>query len=253
MEHTIERKTQVRHRHKLERRRWKLFRYLLAAAAILLAMNIIFEISNIQVAGNVIYSEGEVLEASGLRAGRSALTVSGWVTARRIRKALPGVSNASVSLSLPDTLVITVAETPALAVLETAAGPVPISGDIKVVSGFRGNEAELVHIRGLEPASADVGKVVTVTDADSTKLSYLKELLPLLDAQGMLADVRELDVSNVSNLHFEYQERFTVRLGEQENLANKLDLLRRLVHTLSAGDAGILDLSTEDEGHYIPG
>ena len=43
------------------------------------------------------------------------------------------------------------------------------------------------------------------------------------------------------------------RLGEQEQLTNKLDLLRRIISTLNIGDSGILDLSTEHEGHYIPG
>ena len=253
MEQTTERKAQARRRRNRERRRWKLIRYLLAAAAILLAVNVFFEISDIQVAGNVIYSAGEVLEASGIHAGRSALTVSDWLTERRIRSALPGISAAGVSLSLPDTLIITVEETPVLAVLETAQGPVPISGSCEVTSGFRGDEAELVHIFGLEPEAAEVGRVIAVREGDSTKLSYLQALLPLLEAEEMLGDVRDVDVSNVSNLHFRYLDRFTVRLGEQEELAVKLDRLRRLVRELNAGDSGILDLSTKDEGHYIPG
>ncbi len=253
MEQTMDRRTQARQRRKVERRRWKLLRFLLAAAAIFLAMNILFEISDIQVAGNVIYSEAEVLEASGLRPGRSALTVSGFVTAKRIHKALPGISDARVSLTLPDMLTITVSETPAIAVLETAAGSVPVSGDCQVVNGFRGNEAELIRVRGLEPESADVGATITVRDGDSTKLTYLQELLPLLEQTGLMPEVEEIDVSNVSSLTFTYQGRFTVRLGGQENLAGKLDLLQRVVSALGAGDAGILDLSTEQEGHYIPG
>ena len=51
----------------------RILRYLLAAAAMLLAANIFFEISDIQVKGNVIYSEGEVREASGLHLYSSIL------------------------------------------------------------------------------------------------------------------------------------------------------------------------------------
>lgn len=253
MEQARERGTMVRRRRKQLRRRWKLIRYLLAAAAILLAVNVFFEISNIQVAGNVIYSESEVVAASGLQTGRSALTVSGWLTGRRIRRELPGVSAAAVSLSLPDTLVITVAETPALVVLDTENGVVLLSQDCKVVSGFPGSEEELIHVKGIHPESTDVGKVLGVSDGEKTKLGYLQELLPLLEEESMLGEVRDVDISNVSDLHFTYQGRFTVRLGEQEKLAGKLDRLRRLVQTLGAGDGGIIDLSTDHEGHYIPG
>ena len=97
----------------------KTLRYILAALAILLSVNVFFEISDIQVEGNVIYSAGEITEASGLHPGLSGLAPVGPVASRRIRKALPGVTGARVSLVLPDRLVITVRETAAAAVLMT--------------------------------------------------------------------------------------------------------------------------------------
>lgn len=253
MEQTVQHMEDKRRRRKQERRRWKLIRYLLAVAAILLAMNIFFQISDIQVEGNVLYSESDVIEASGLQIGGSSLAVSDWMISRRIRTALPGISGARVMLAVPDTLRIRISETPALAVLETDAGPVMLSRECKVVNGYHGDDAELVHIRGISPVSTDVGALLGVSAGESTKLTYLQELLPTLEKEGVLGDVQDIDISNVSDLRFRYQGRFTVRLGEQDKLLNKLDLLRRLVQALNIGDGGILDLSTEHEGHYIPG
>lgn len=253
MEQTMERRAGARRRKALERRRSCLIRYILAAVAMLLAANIFFEITDIQVEGNVIYSAGEIREASGLRTGVSGLLPLGAVAPGRIRKALPGISSASVSLVLPDRMVISVSETAAVAVLETAAGPVLLSEDCTVVSGFRGDEAELLRVRGLSPLETPAGEMLQVEDAESTKLSYLRELLPLLDEKGIRADVADVDVSNVSDLHFRYLSRFTVRMGKQENLSSKLSLMKRIAEDLHAGDAGILDMSAEQEGHYFPG
>lgn len=253
MEQTMQRRVDRRRRRKRERRRWKLVRYLLAAAAILLSIKIFFQISDIQVEGNVLYSEGDVINASGLRVGGSSLTVSNWLIAHRIRSELPGIASARVMLTIPDTLHIRVSETPALAVLETEAGPILLSRECKVVSGFNGDEEELVRIRGVSPVSTDVGELLGVSTGESAKLTYLQGLLPALERENLLGIVQDIDISNVSDLHFRYQGRFTVRLGGQDKLLSKLDLLRRLVQELNIGDSGILDLSREHEGHYIPG
>ena len=73
MDETREASRQPRQRKTVSGGRLRLLRYLLAAAAMLLAANIFFEISDIQVKGNVIYSEGEIREASGLQVGDSGL------------------------------------------------------------------------------------------------------------------------------------------------------------------------------------
>ena len=43
------------------------------------------------------------------------------------------------------------------------------------------------------------------------------------------------------------------RAEAAEKLENKLDLLKRIVGNLGAGDRGTLDMSTPQEGHYFPG
>ena len=87
MDKSTERRAAVRRRKELSRERLKIIRYLLAALALLLSVNIFFEISDIQVEGNVIYSSSEIKEASGLRTGTSGLLPVGPFVSRRIRNA----------------------------------------------------------------------------------------------------------------------------------------------------------------------
>ncbi len=253
MDKALERRSRARRRKMQNESRLRTVRYLLAAAAILLAVNIFFEISDIQVEGNVIYSAGEITEASGLQPGDSGLLSLRALAARRIRASLPGVTSARISLVVPDQLVITVKETTAVAVLRTEGGVLLLSQDCQVVSGFRGDESELLQIRGITPLETQVGQTLRVSDAESTKLSYLREMLTLISEKDMRLDVQDLDFSNVSDLHFRYLGRFTVRMGRQEKLEGKLDLMKRIVEeNLGAGDRGILDMSTLQQGHYFP-
>ena len=253
MDKALERRSRTRLRKMRSESRLRLIRYLLAAVAILLAANIFFEISDIQVEGNVIYSSSEITEASGLKPGDSGLMSLRSIASRRIRSRLPGISAARISLVVPDRMVITVKETSAVAVLKSEQGTLLLSQDCQAVSGFRGDEGELLQVMGIHPLETPVGQTMRVSEVESTKLSYLKEMLVLLTEQGMLQDVRDLDFSNVSDLHFRYLDRFTVRMGSQEKLDKKLDLLKRIVENLGAGDRGTLDMSTPQEGHYFPG
>ena len=253
MDKALERRSRARRRKMQSESRLRMIRYLLAAAAMLLAANIFFEISDIQVEGNVIYSSSEIAEASGLQPGDSGLLALRTVASRRIRSRLPGISSARISLVVPDRMVITVKETSAVAALTTEKGVLLLSQECHVVNGFTGDESLLLHVRGIAPLETGVGQLLKVSDAESTKLSYLREMLTLLSEKDMLQDVRDLDFSNVSDLHFRYLDRFNVRMGRQEKLENKLDLLKRIVGNLGAGDRGTLDMSTPQEGHYFPG
>ena len=102
MDKALERRTRTRQRKLRSESRLRMIRYLLAAVAIFLAANIFFEISDIQVEGNVIYSSSEITEASGLKPGDSGLMSLRSIASRRIRSSLPGISAAHISLVVPD-------------------------------------------------------------------------------------------------------------------------------------------------------
>ena len=70
---------------------------------------------------------------------------------------------------------------------------------------------------------------------------------------GFRGEIQDMDISNVSNLQFTYLGRYNVRMGKQEGVGGKLDLMRRIAENLGIGDSGMLDMSVPQEGHYFPG
>lgn len=246
-------KTAPVRRRRRQPRTLKPLRYALAAAAMLLALNTFFKISNIQVAGNVLYSTGEVLSAAGLRSGRSALLLRPAPAETSILRSLPCVSGVRVRLRLPDTVVIQVEESPAVASLAYDGQLLLLNRACKVVgTGDAAAAAGLIELSGLAPLSGEVGARLSLGETDSGKLDYLTALLGLLAEKDMLPSVTALDISNAADLRFQYEGRFSIRLGGQDNLSYKLDFLRSIAADLAGGETGTIDLSKDQEGHYIP-
>lgn len=244
---------QTRKRERSVRRpSWKLIRYLLGGVCFFFAAAIFFEIGHVQVEGNVIYSDAEVLEASGIRVGQNGLWLPGLLAESRIRKALGNVAQVTTRLDVPDTVVIRVTETVACARLWAPTGPVLLSQDCSVVGSYPGSADELLQITGLAPLETRQGDLLAVAPEDETKLGYLQALLPLLAGEGLLEDTANLDITNASALTFRYQGRFTVRMGRHEGLEDKLHLLLQVLEDRSGGDTGVIDLSAPKEAHYIP-
>ena len=64
--------------------------------------------------------------------------------------------------------------------------------------------------------------------------------------------VGALDMANVGSISFSYGDRFTVILGNGENVEYKLVMLGDIMAQLSTDDKGKIDLSDEIAAHFIP-
>lgn len=230
----------------------KLLRYLLAAAAMLVAVALFFEISDIQTEGNVVYSKGEILAAAQLREGNNFFLTRRDAAERRIVESMACVEHAEIRFRLPNTLVIRIEEGPAVAWTESEAGVLLLSARCRVV-GIGGDTAGLLHIAGITPEEPVQGEILSLSETDTGKQAFLAEVLGALEDKELLSQVRDLDIANVSDLHFEFNGRFSVRMGGQSRVAEKLDFLQRIVASLGSAETGVIDLSTDMEGHFIPG
>ncbi|MCD7916978.1 MAG: FtsQ-type POTRA domain-containing protein, partial [Clostridiales bacterium] len=94
----------------------------LILAVILGGSIVFFKINTIQVEGNVHYTEEEIVSASGVNLGDNLLLTRDTTVVARLLTQLPYVSSVTLSHKLPDTLVITVAESDAQAAIYDGNG-----------------------------------------------------------------------------------------------------------------------------------
>ena len=97
-----------------------------------------------------------------------------------------------------------------------------------------------------------MGEVVTASEEDASKVSFLSAILREIMARSMLGDVTVIDLSNISSPSFDYLGRFTVRLGKNESVDYKFELLLSAVSQLAPGDTGTIDLSVDKRAHFSP-
>ncbi len=94
----------------------------LILAVILGGSIVFFKINTIEVEGNVHYTEEEIVSASGVNLGDNLLLTRDTTVVARLLTQLPYVSSVTLSHRLPDTLVITVAESDAQAAIYDGSG-----------------------------------------------------------------------------------------------------------------------------------
>ncbi len=230
----------------------RLIRWVLAALCIMAALYGFLKITDVQITGNMVYSEEEVFSASGLHTGSPLLLTRRGAVKRTVESELPAVEKADIRLLLPGTVVIRIREGTAVASLQMGDGRnLLLSAKGKVV-GETDDPSPYIRLLGMNPLEGDVGRLLELDKDDEVRLECLTELLTLLEEHGRIEDVRELDVSNLTSIRMNYADRFTVRLGGADRLKEKLNFLEHILEELSYGETGTIDLTRETEGHYIP-
>jgi len=230
----------------------RIIRWILAALCIFAALYGFLKITDVQISGNMVYSNEEVLSASGLRKGTPLLLTRMGAVKRVLESQLPAVEKAEVRIRLPGTVVVRIREGTAVASLQTEDGRnLLLSAKGKVV-GETDDPTAYIRLIGITPLEGDVGRILELDTADTAKLECLSELLTLLEEHGKIGEVRELDVANLTSIRMNYADRFQVRLGGADRLAEKLDFLEQILEELTYGETGTIDLTRETEGHYIP-
>lgn len=230
----------------------RVIRWILAALCIIAALYGFLKISDVQISGNMVYSNEEVLSASGLRMGTPLLLTGRGAVRRILESELPAVERADVRIRLPGTVVIRIREGTAVASLQMGDGRNLLLSSKGKVVGETEDPSAYIRLTGMTPLEGDVGRLLELEKEDSVKLECLTELLTLLEEHGRIEEVRELDVANLTSIRMNYADRFQVRLGGADRLEEKLNFLEQILEELSYGETGTIDLTRETEGHYIP-
>ena len=231
---------------------FKVLAVLITAVAILLAMSVFFKISRIDVAGAESYSAEEIVKASGIEIGENLFFVDRFGAAARVFAALPYIDSVTVTRQLPNHILITVTESSAVAAVDYEGQLYAVNHNGKVISVVDASEAEsLIRVTGIELKEPEPGAQLVAVKADAGKLDTLIALLQEMFARSITQEVQDIDLSDATNPAFTYLERFTVRVGANENIGYKLGMLMSAVEQLSDYESGTIDLSVDDKRAYF--
>lgn len=225
--------------------------FVVICAVLVFAMSVFFRVSSIEVVGNEKYTAEEVILAAGIEEGDNLFFINRFNAISRLFSRLPYVEEAAISRSLPNKLLIEVTESDAVAYLTAEDGLWSVDRSCKLLSRISAEDAkELVEVIGLTPVSPEVGQTLAVDEGEATKVAFLSTILNQIVYLKMTNDIEQIDMSNVANPTFDYLGRFTVKLGNNEDVAYKFQVLISAAAQLKNGDAGYIDLSIDGRAHF---
>ena len=199
----------------------------------LLGGSAFLRVTEIRVEGVSLYSITEIVESSGLTPGDNLLFVNAQNVSSNIRQALPFVYAVEISRVLPDTVLVEITESDAVASIAFAGELLIIDSAGRVLARSAPglllmpgiDVANLIEIRGVDIDEATPGIVLKPELGTETKLLYMQDVLAAMEREGMIRDVTYLDVSNITNIHFGYLSMYRVIIGGITNLRHNFGRL----------------------------
>lgn len=250
-------------RHNQKRRRnrgrfsflYKMLSVLLIFAAIFAACVVFFRVDTILVEGSERYTWEEIVEASGIRQGDNLLQLNKFRIDQDLRNRLPYISELTIQRKYPDTILITVRESAAIAALKYDGEWWLINDSCKLLERGDVSAAQgLTVLSGLAPLAPAVGTKLTVEVEEQLKLQAVQQMLSAMKSHGLIGSIQDFIHVDDTCVRFSYGDKLTVVMP----LAGDFP---RLVYALKAtllqegreNIVGTLDLTYgTDRAHIYP-
>ncbi len=244
-------------RRKKNKRKKLIFRVSLCAifllAGIILALTMFFNISEIAVTGDKVYSAEDITEKSGVNIGDNLIFISKKKINERITTELPYVGSVKVKRRLPTKLELVITKTDAVyAVVENGYYTLidetgkALEKDLEYI----GENIILLNMGEIE--SAELG-----TQICGTSDVYLEKLMSVRNAykESGIDGITAIDLSDIYDIKLTYQGRIILELGEtdEDNLYKKLALGKAAIETQDEENElyrGTINLSVDGKGYW---
>ena len=226
------------------------------ALAVACCMTLFFQVEQIMVRGNHLYTAAEIADASGISPGDNMVTIQKANAASMIRSKLPYVSSVHIERNLPGTVEILVTETNiSFAIKARNQTWYMVSPDGMVQDEIQSaHSSDYPNVKGLILSDPKPGNAIS---GESQKRETVIKLMQLLVQYNLAMDTVYIDVTETHNILLKYGEKYEVQLGTSDELDYKIEYLTAALRKLAAdGNTkdGVIDLTfTEDHtARFIP-
>ncbi len=254
------RRTKRRRQRQSEYRRSGVFARLMVmlavVAAVVLGVAIFFRVHTVEVQGNKIYSQEQVVQASGLESGDNLLMVNRAAVAGSIKARMPYVRDVSVSPVMPDTVVIQVKESDIAALVRSDVGArwyLNTEGRVlgSTVEGFRG---QIVELSGFTITAPKAGEPAVAAEGQAENMEAALQVVHQMEGTGLIGEVTALDAGKAYDLLLYCDNRLEIQLGGSEQLEYKIQYLQLVMDELEPYQSGVIDLTfdVKQVARFIP-
>ena len=226
----------------------------IALVGLLLLILPMFRVKEIKVEGNSYYTSQQIIEASGLKVGQEVLALDTETGIDSIYENCKYVKSARI-LRTPFSVRIEVTEFDTVMYTEFNGKYYSLSRDFRVLqeSADAAAFADFLPVELPEIAALAVGAELRFSNPDAD-LSYINELIDVLEKNGTLASVTSLDVSQKYSVSYVMDNTCRVEFGKVGDTAVKLSLIGEILSRKGGiGETlAVIDVSDPQKPTYRP-
>lgn len=208
------------------------------AVAVALMLTVFFNANAIKVTGSSIYTENEILIASGIMEGDNILRMPKEDIEARIEQALPYVKKAEVLKSLPETVGIKVAPAEESMVLETEGVIYVLDKDYKVLRVANEVPQGMLRIKGIKSSGITVGTNLIFSDKQQNRA--LADLMAIGSDEGL--NIGYVDISSLVDIKFAVDNRLFIKLGSYNYIDGKINHLEAMLKSIDKSASASISL-----------
>lgn len=210
------------------RKRYVLFAMLgVVLFCFLVSRTPLFAISEISVKDNVMFTDGEIIDASGMSVGDNIFKMSKGKIRRTIMQNNPYVVSVKVDRKLPDLLTITVEENDPVLALPCGEEYLILDKDGLVVES-RDSWLTATLVTGIEVRSYSIGEAPDVSDKQSLKL--ILRMVNDVNEAGVY--FRQVDMPSALAIQAYVTETLSC-YGNAEDIRENIEGLKALLYDLN--------------------
>ncbi len=245
-------------RRKKNKRKKLIFRAVLCFTFLcigtILALVMFFNIGEIVVTGDPVYSSKKIVEQSGMNIGDNLIFLSKRKINEQISTNLPYVGSVKVKRHLPSKLELIITKTEAVYAVAREGVYTLLDENGKVLETnveYIGDNLILLDMGKI--TSAEPGKTI-VLPGNSKHLEKLISIRKACKECG-IEEITTIDMSDIYDIKLVYQGRITLELGEtnEDNLSKKLALGKAAIDTQNEENEhyrGTINLSVDGKGYW---
>lgn len=193
----------------------------IVAAAIYLALTMLFNVDHFNIEGNTLYEEQKLIETSGIHKGDNLFKIDTDYAEQKLHSVYNYIEDVDVKIDFPNGVSIRITEATPFAVLEEADGYTLVSAKGKVLErGYEEVPYGMVAVRGIS--------TVTENEDDVKRMELLREIIAAMQKFDM-EKVGFIDLTDTLEITMICDNRITVRLGNELELEYKLQFVNEIL------------------------
>lgn len=208
---------------------------------IVLSLTVLFKCEQIEVVGVSRYAQQDIIKASTLNYGQNLFITNRDDASNSIEQKYPYIESADITFALPNKFIISVKEATPEYYIQSGTKFYITSKNSKLLEEVAKRELDIPTIKGCKLKQPKVGAEVNV---ENEKVTTVLNQVAQCVANNGVTGIKEIDLTDMSSIELNYQNRITIVIGMPEYIEYKFRTAMTIIYNkLSDTDTGKLDCS----------